>query len=485
MSRTRYALTGALFALAVNAWPQGPTIHNVNPTETTRSGRIVITGAGFGTHGKVTVDGVLAIVTQWHADEVHAYIPESVDIGEANVRVRSSKAFEIEIAERATSGNGRILWRFQTDRWMNTQFIGVGPDRRVYISDQLGLYALTPNGALIWFAPGSGGGHPIDFLSNGVIVTGRGDSQGPELIKALNRDGSIRWEFVPPISWDLLNGPNVGPDGNIYGAQDFTIEGGLGFLSLNPEGQLRWSNIGNPEIFTALSESNSEVVFGPKRSYSAIVRPRSGGNPVTYAFDFDGNQIFETGTGGIHQPLFTFPNTDPRGNVIGSWGQTGVLSLSPDGDVNFIRLHPGHPNFIRRPDTDSASNIYAADFLGIELWSLTPDGDTRWVLPREDNTAVSTLGVSPDNSRIVVLGSSDGAGWVRGYLPANGQLLWEVNFQPEGGWNQYTNNIEPVFAALVSAIPTSSRTPRVAYVSTHFAHVQEVPYGYIYAIRID
>jgi outer membrane protein assembly factor BamB len=360
---------------------------------------------------------------------------------------------------------------------MNRQFVKVGPDGRVYTSDQLGLYALSPNGELLWFAPEAGGGHPIDIGPDGTIYTGVGLSQGPEIVKALNPDGSLKWEFIPPEPWELATGPNVGPDGNIYGTQDFTEEGGLGFFSLDPEGKLRWANVGEPPVFYLLPEvSNSEVVFGPNRMFTGIVRPRSGGNPVTYAFDLDGNQIFYTGTGGLNALFHTFPRVDPRGRAIGARGQTGVITLSPEGATDWFRYHPGAPNLIQTPTVDSGGSIYAGDFLGIELWALSPDGDTRWVQPREPETALYNLGVSPDDKRLVASGSggSEGNGWVRGYASGNGALLWEVPLEAENGVVQHSNNLYPVFSSDAST----------AYVTTRFMNVQVNDYGYLYALDV-
>ena len=360
---------------------------------------------------------------------------------------------------------------------MNRQFVDVGPDGRVYTSDQLGLYALSPNGKLLWFVPEAGGGHPIDIGPDGTIYTGVGLSQGPEIIKAINPDGTLKWEFVPPVSWDLATGPNVGPDGNIYASQDFTVEGGLGFFSLDPQGRLRWANIGEPEVFALLpDDSNSEVVFGSGRMYTGIVRHRSGGTPVTYAFDLQGNQAFYTGTGGLNVLFHTFPRVDPMGRAIGARGQTGVIALRPDGGVDWIRYHPGSPNLIQMPTIDSRGNIYAGDWLGVELWALTPEGATIWVQPRQLDTALHNVGVSPNDRTLVASGSSgsQAVGWVRGYSAQDGGLLWEETLEPEDGIVQHSNNLNPVF----------SRDSSTAYVTTRFANVQSKDFGYLYAVNI-
>jgi outer membrane protein assembly factor BamB len=395
----------------------------------------------------------------------------------ADAEFESQEAGPASLNVTAPSQPGRIKWRVRIDRWMNRQFVEVGPDGRVYTSDQLGLYAFSPDGELLWFVPEAGGGRPIDIGPDGTIYTGVGESRGPEIVKALNPDGTLKWEFVPPVSWSLATGPNVGPDGNIYASQDFTAEGGLGFFSLDPKGNLRWANVGDPPIFALLpQESNSEVVFGPKRLYTGIVRHRSGGNPVTYAFDFQGNQAFQTGTGGLDALFHTFPRVDPKGRAIGARGQTGVIAVRPDGAIDWFRYHPGFPNLIQMPTIDSRGNIFAGDFLGIELWALTPNGDTIWVQPRLFETALHNVGVSPDDRTLVASGSSgsEGLGWVRGYSAADDAQLWEVTLVPENGIVQHSNNLNPVFSADSST----------AYVTTRFANVQVNGYGYLYAIDI-
>jgi outer membrane protein assembly factor BamB len=461
-----------------------PAITSVSPSSAGASGRIVVLGSGFGSTSdqgarRLLIDGHNAIVTQWRPTEIHAYVPESAAIGRARVRVvteqGSSRAAFLSV--KAPRQDGRIRWRFRTDRWMNRQFVEVGPDGRVYTSDQLGLYALSPAGELLWFVPQAGGGHPIDIGPDGTIYTGVGDSQGPEIVKALNPDGSLKWEFVPPEPWSLGTGPNVGPDGNIYGTQDFTEKGGLGFFSLDPQGNLRWANVGDPPILALLEgDSNSEVVFAPDRMYTGIVRHRSGGNPVTYAFDLQGNQIFQTGAGGLNVPFLSFPRVDPRQRAIGAYGQTGVIAVQPGGAVDWIRFHPGAPNVVRIPAIDSQGKIFAGDWIGVELWALTPDGATIWVQPRQNATALHNVGVSPDDRTLVVSGSAglDGAGWVRGYSAANGALLWEVPLEPENGIVQHSNNLYPVF----------SSESRTAYVTTRFANVLERNFGYLYALNI-
>ncbi len=458
-----------------------PFIDSVAPPSVTRSNRVVITGSAFGNDpGETTVliDGLQAIVTQALGSEIHAYVPEGASLGTVNVQVVTAQgagnAVPLEIVPRMP--DGRILWRFQTDglpAWF--QFIGVGLDGRVYVSDQTGLYALTAGGALLWFVPNVGSGRPIDFGPDGTIYTG-GPFSSPPLVVALSPQGEILWQFDGPDTMfgaPLAAGPNLGPDGNIYAVQDTSIEPveGLGAFSLDSKGNLRWSNLGDP-LLVDFTASNMAVKFGPDRLFAGYEDVDSPHTPV-WVFTLAGAQLWFSGD----LPSFggNPPVVDPVGRLILRQGQTGMRAISPDGVVEWFRYHPGQPNFLRRPAVDSLGNVYTGDLVGIDLWSLDTDGTTRWVLPATAGSGLGEgVGVSPDDAVIVVNGGSGSlTKWVRGYDTAAGELLWQVDLLPENGVSQSPFNVEPAFSA----------DGEVAYVSTTFAGDVN-NYGYLYAIDI-
>ncbi len=95
-------------------------------------------------------------------------------------------------ATAQTEGAERVRWRFQMDSQFGGRFVTVGPDGTVYASASSKLYALTPNGGLLWSASGAGGGRPISIGADGTIYT------AGNLIKALNPDGTLKWQFPNP-----------------------------------------------------------------------------------------------------------------------------------------------------------------------------------------------------------------------------------------------------------------------------------------------
>lgn len=86
----------------------------------------------------------------------------------------------------------RVRWRFQMDSWLSGRFIALAPDGTIYASDISRLYALTPDGGLLWVAPLAGGRRPISLGADGTIYT------AGNMIKAINPDGTVRWQFPNP-----------------------------------------------------------------------------------------------------------------------------------------------------------------------------------------------------------------------------------------------------------------------------------------------
>ena len=364
----------------------------------------------------------------------------------------------------AAVANDRVLWRFEMPSNVAGAFVGVGADGTVYATDNLHLYALTPHGELLWSLSGAGGGRPITFADDGTIYTSRSGTG----IRAINPDGTLQWEFMPPANLPLLAGPSVGPDGNIYAVQDTASSGGgLGAFSVDSNGRFRWSDPGDPQIFNTAGGSNSEIVFGPDRFFAGVIG--ANGPPATYAFDFDGDQIWYSGGSGLSIPATSFPRMLPDGRIVFRLAQTGLMAVQQNGSVDWQVRHPGGASALVAPAVGPNGVIYSGNWSGVRLWAVDPNGTTRWTREHESNHWLSALGVSPDNATIVATGTP---GWVRGYDPQNGDLLWQVDLLPEQGLPQIPEVIRPAF----------SPDARTAYVTTRFVG-NGVGHSYLYAIR--
>ena len=369
---------------------------------------------------------------------------------------------------------------------MARQFIEVDNTRRVYTADHLGLYALSQTGNLLWFAPGSGGDLPIDSDSNGIVYSSVALGTGPEIIRAHDRNGNILWRFIPPEPGRIFAGPNIGPDGNIYAAQEIRGDDGIGLFALSPQGNLLWSNPGDPILGTVDGDiSNNEIIFSDDRLYFSIIRQRSGGSGVTYSFDLNGNQHWHTGTSDLHLPFYGFPRVDPFGRVVGPRGQTGVMTINEDGSVAWQQFHPGNPNVMDMATVDTNGNVFIPDWLGVEMWSLDSAGNTRWVLGTEADLFSNGVGISPDNEVLVNTGAEgfEARAFIRGMNPNDGAIFWRQDLEPEQGINQRINNLYPVFGNVAQSSRTGSRSLQTVYISTLFTNINVVPHGYLYAIN--
>ncbi len=449
-----------------------PQITGLSDSTLPRNGRLLIFGQNFGSGqggGEVLIGGQSAIATIWTHTEIHAYVPRDAPLGSVSVQVVVSGGLSnvamLDVPSRRAGMGERVRWRFQMDSQFGGSFVTVAPDGTIYASDASKLYALTPDGDLLWVASAAGGRRPISIGVDGTVYT------AGNLIKALNPDGTLKWQFPNQASGsELLAGPNVGPDGNVYAVQDtlFGGGGGLGAFSLDPNGNLLWADEGDAD--TGSTEgSNSEIVFGTDRFFMGI--KATNPIPTLWSFGLDGNLLWNGGN--LDLGSQTFPKLDPSGRIIARWFQTGMMAITPDGGVDWESLHPQGINLPLMPGIDSEGVIYTGPYSGLKLWAINPDGSTRWTVPASSGI-LDTLNVPPDGS-IILAGGIDTfgqPGWVRAYDTADGAFLWQVDLLAEGGIEQYVCSQQPTFT------PDS----QTAYVTTCF--LGNVG-SYVYAIDLS
>ena len=202
---------------------------------------------------------------------------------------------------------GRVKWRIRVpiDYFIHTP--GVGADGTVYVPNHFGrTQAVAPDGTTRWVFPAGGTGAPISVAGDGTVIVaggGPGAVGGTDGIFALTSAGTLRWSFTGTGDY-LIAGPSIGPDGNIYAVTDVT---GLGFFSLTPAGQLRFST----GTFTDHGALGGRIAFGPDRVYFGF--DMQGLAPATFfAYDFDGDLRWTVGS--PDDPAA--PDAGPNGNVV-------------------------------------------------------------------------------------------------------------------------------------------------------------------------
>jgi len=426
-----------------------PHIARLSAATLERSGRLVVSGSGFGMRrmgAKVLVDGRAAFVTRWSDRRIHAYVPEQTSLGPVAVEVRTrlgaSNRASLTVTRREPVGN--LLWRFTADSLAIRHRPGIGPDGTVYAQDTGGiLYALAPDGGLRWLRDlgDEGSEGPVVVASDGTVFAPV-NPLGPAVeIWALHPDGSVKWVYQEANGGQgLLAGPGIGPDGNVYAVTDLT---GPGAVSLDAEtGDLLWSNVGSPPM-NEIGQLGIEMAFGADRFYVAFEDPLTSPIALLHGFDLNGEQLFAVGRPNDNAQ----PVVGPTGNVyVESWvSGAGIRLRSYDADGHLRWTAFGSPtNVLTHPDVGPDESVYVVRN-GRELWSLSGEGSTNWRIVHQDILYAPI--VSPDGSTLAMGGAAIGShGFFTAIDAAAGSTLW----------------LEPIPADPNGSIVFASTRPRFA-----------------------
>jgi outer membrane protein assembly factor BamB len=214
-----------------------------------------------------------------------------------------------------------------------------------------------------------------------------------------------------------MAGPTVGPDGNIYAVFD---EGGLGTVSLTPEGELRWSVTG----FTNFDGTGySRLPFVGDRFFFAEDYSPVCITQAAAAIDVDGNVDWCIILGDVGRPT-----ADGAGPVfIRTWFT--FLALTADGmklwDFTF---GPPQNSFLVGPSPDEVGGVFVGQF--DDIWSIGPDGEVRWQAADvlNDRIPKAPFPVTPDGETVIVpAGAPAGEhGIVVALATDDGSVLWET-----------------------------------------------------------
>jgi hypothetical protein len=256
-----------------------------------------------------------------------------------------------ESSIKAFNPNGTPKWTFVQNP-MAFILLGpnVGPDGNIYAvaTEGIGIFSLTPAGALRWTQPETydrrivdyqevvfgpnGANQQMYFLANnhlkalrldGSLVfsnpaTGNQPATGPDgtvyatytALGAYTPAGSVKWSFTGAIN-NAATAPDVGPDGVVYFVHN------LGTLyAVNPNGSQRWSVVTSEVMEDPIvSPSNAILAMGGIPTYGmsgffkavsttthnelwrVTLAPENGGNLVPDSrprFTADGQTLYIT-----------------------------------------------------------------------------------------------------------------------------------------------------------------------------------------------
>jgi len=471
------ALAGTVAAqLAVARTAAGPTITSLSASTLPRSGRLLVSGTGFGADrgtSTLSIGGRPALVTRWSDTLVVGYVPEATVPGTVGVQVVVAGAGSnvVPLAVTLRQANGRVKWRFQVDAQYGYlyQRPAVGPDGTVVAVDPFGrVYGLSADGGLKWIVGGGSSGPPSIGADGTTYVASM------STISAIAPDGAIKWEFTEPsVGQGVIAGPTVGPDGNIYAVTDF---GGLGALALSPAGQLLWSNQGDP-IFIEYGQVGAEIAFGPGRLFAGFDEFGVAPSGMMYGLSLGGQQLWAVQAGGVDNGGMqgqTQPAVGPDGSVyMTSWGLNGSTLYSFDPATGAIKwtASPWPSNGMSEPTIGTDGTIYLGRSLSY-LDAINPNGSTKWSI--FDGGVLQHPTIDPQNTQIVAGDAPNYGqpGSVRDFRATDGKVQWDVPLPSENGGFQVVES-RPRFAA----------DGKTAYLGT-FISAPDSPdqYAYLYAI---
>ena len=425
--------------LAAARTSAAPTITSLSATTLPRSGRLLVSGTGFGVvqgTSTLSIGGRTAFVTRWTDTLVVGYVPEATTLGTTGVQVvvggTGSNIVPLGVTLRQASS--RVKWTFQADAEYGyiSQRPAVGTDGTIVVQDPFGhVYALSADGGLKWiFKTGGADGEPSISPDGTVYVAAM------NTIFALAADGTLKWTFTEPGDGQgVLVGPTVGPDGNIYAVTDY---GGLGALALSPAGQLLWSNPGNP-IFHEMAQQGAEVAFGPSHAGGSV-------DQLYASTDLGGPQ-----GGFLHALTFTgteqwsVPGAGVEGSMLGQQqptvGEDGTVYLTAAGAMMAFdsatgafrwSYIPWPANGFSEPTVGPDGTIYVGRSLAY-LDAVNPNGTQKWSVVDGGVLAHPTIN---STGTVIVSGQQSNygePGFVHAYEPATGAVKWSLGLPPEYG----------------------------------------------------
>lgn len=299
----------------------------------------------------------------------------------------------------------------------------LGPDGTVYVMVE-DLFAVGPDGSLQWRAP-------VNSLSVSTVavVAGRvhiSADYGPEkfVIAYDPEDGAEVWRTEVDAATSAFYGPNVGPDGHLFGVVG-VIGSGAGAFSIDPaDGTLRW----NVEDFSdeGVNVKARDVPFGSDRFFiSDRGVPCSPFGWGTAALSYDGDLLWCVP--GLVQLR---PDVGPSDVVYGV-GFNALTKFSPDGDVLWQFPFPPPVLPLQPPTVGPDGTVYVPE--NNELWAFEPDGSVRYHIESGLGPARGRVTVSPDGS-VLLFPVGGTTREVIALDAAEGFVLWRtaLPYPPDG-----------------------------------------------------
>lgn len=369
----------------------------VDPMEQNRSNLVRLRGPGFGAkQGKVAIGGLPAPIAHWDDNLIECYVPEAAALGRSRVVVTPRRPAvkmkaQMTVLPRETF-TGRVKWRLKLpDQYVTTRPI-VAPDGTVYAMGNFGhIYAANSDGSIRWVvSPAGGVSGSMGLLPNGNLVVGGGG--GVQALSSVN--GSTLWTF--PLTTPLLAGPSVGPDGNIYAADDSRwSQDVIGAFILSPDGDLIWN--GGKYYRRGGGWTDQAVTFGGGNAYFWSDYSSTGDPDV-----LGGLNAIHLGGGlfwRVEDGVGIFPDSNPDGNVA-LFRPSTIEMRNPTGSVIWsqnLNLFGGQPQVEAVVASDGRTYFTTTNS---QLHAISPTGQILY--SRVIGGLISNHAVRPDAAQIAL-----------------------------------------------------------------------------------
>ena len=366
-------------------------------------------------------------------------------------------------AASATASTATIAWRVEIDGRVNIP-VALGPDGEIAVQG-FELVVIEPDGSVRWRQDMA---LPLDNRMCSIDQAGRIFAATGNDLRAFAPDGTLLWTALEnDDGFRPYAGPSVGPDGNIY-VLDVTplALGGRGFVSLTPDGDVRWDH---PHEYWALAElgaatrreiaftdglalvsspgmpcegsclasgvmaftPDGEVAWSVETNTPHWLSPAVPGK-VFLARDLQAFDILDTADGSVTpiplspQPIYTFKRVavgpDGTGYVGTTPSSAGIRRLDPSGTSSVLAGDLGVPGVPAVSPDGSLLVVPTAESFLPSLNTLTgldpQTGTVRWTVPMppgEDGQFPVAIGMprfSADGRMVYLTAATVDRSWV-------------------------------------------------------------------------
>jgi len=213
---------------------------------------------------------------KWHYDTGHWILSDPAIGDDGTIYIGSGDDYLY-----AMNPNGTLKWKFRTKDWVRGP-PSIADDGTIYISSYDDyLYAMYPNGTLRWKTEkGFGSDTNPSIGSDGTIYV-----NSINKLKAINPDGSKKWEFNLGGSVKESSSA-ICADGIIYTGIEIGDRKGGEIVAMNPDGTERWrKRLSNHWVDSSpcIGEDGTVYVVSTNNDYSVLHAFGAGGEVIANA----------------------------------------------------------------------------------------------------------------------------------------------------------------------------------------------------------